>query len=176
MLGASDAGGSACLLTDLVRAEISTCRAARFEFPCRTAPPSVERWRHEQTWARRSDLKPSAPQRFCIHVRSRGAALIQSTGLIQTWGTTDRSPPDIPAQRPTSSIHPAVRGTHIRIVHACTLEPPGRGIARGDSPMNCRSHVMSPHWNVQSQVRSGSAARTVWFSTAGIGQPANAGL
>lgn len=164
------------LLTDLVRAEIPTCRAARFEFPCRTAHPSVEPCCHGGTSKRgRADLI-SNPRRH------RGRAYMsdpegQLSSSRQASFRRGARPTDVPRisqrRRPTPSIHLAVefRGTHAQIVHACTLEPPDRGTARGNSPMKCRSHVMSPHWNVQSQVRSGSAARTVWFTTAGMGQP-----
>lgn len=159
MLGASAAGGSACLLTDLVRAEFSTCR--RQDLYSRVAPPihPSNHGRHEQTWARRSDLKPSAPQRLCIHVRFRGTALIQSTSLAQTGATTDRFP-QYPSAASTTHhiIHLAIksRGTHARFVHACTLEPPG---GRRANELSLPCHVVA--LDVQSQVRSGSAARTV---------------
>lgn len=159
-------------------------QAARFEFPCRTAHPSVEPRRHEQTWARRSDLKPSAPQRLCIHVRFRGTALIQSTGLAQTGATTDRPPP-LPGA-PSTTHHPRLpssisqfesRGTHARFVHTCTLEPSSRGLARGDVPMNYLYcfNVMSPHWT--SKVNPEADPRRVpYVDKTGIGQPAHAGL
>lgn len=74
---------------------------------------------------------------------------------------------------------PSISQSEARTHELCTparLSHLAEGLPGANSPMNCRSHVMSPHWNVQSQVRGGSAARTVWFNATGIGQPANTGL
>lgn len=137
-------------------------QAARLEFPCRTAHPTVVPWRHEQTWARRSDLEPSAPQR-ALHTCQIPRDSSHPVDRPRSDGGHDRQISlDIPPQPPPSTCHLAIESrarTHAQFVHVCTPERPGGGIARGDLPMNYRFHVMSPHWT--SKVKSEADPRRV---------------
>lgn len=110
---------------------IFNLQAARFEFPCRTA---IHPSNYGGTSKRgHADLISNPRRHRGLHTcqiprdSSHPVDRPRSDG-----GTTNRSPPRYPSAASTT-IHLAIesRGTHARFVHACTLEPPGRGIARG---------------------------------------------